>query len=189
MSARERILDAAAAVMTTRGLIRATTKEIAREAGLSEAMLYKHFADKQELFVQVLTERAPRIDPPPAAGTGDLADNLTTLARQATQFYFRSFPIAASIFSAPELLNAHRAAMAARDMGPGKPVAAVAAYLAAEQRCGRIRPTLDPHAIATLLMGGCLMEAFQANFAGRAGIDENLPAAVVEALIGGLIQR
>ena len=44
-STRDRMLDAAYTVMRTRGLARATTKEIAREAGFSEAALYKHFED------------------------------------------------------------------------------------------------------------------------------------------------
>jgi AcrR family transcriptional regulator len=47
--ASERILDAAAA-MREKGLANITTKAIAAAAGYSEAMLYKHFADKQELL-------------------------------------------------------------------------------------------------------------------------------------------
>jgi len=57
MSARDTILDAAAQVMREKGLARATTKEIARTAGYSEALLYKHFADKQEIYLAVLHER------------------------------------------------------------------------------------------------------------------------------------
>ena len=186
MSARERILDAAAEVMATKGLVRTTTKEIARAAGLSEAMLYKHFADKQDLFVKVLTERTPRIDLPPIAGEGDLTENLVALAAATMAFYFRTFPIAASIFSAPELLVAHRTALASRGAGPRQPVNAVAGYLAAEQECGRITPGLDAEAMATLLMGACFMEAFQANYSGAAGIDETLPRRVVAVLMAGL---
>ena len=36
--------------MRGKGLVRATTKEIARAAGLSEGTLYNHFANKEELF-------------------------------------------------------------------------------------------------------------------------------------------
>ncbi|MFF5422601.1 TetR/AcrR family transcriptional regulator, partial [Streptomyces misionensis] len=61
--ARVRIVDAAHQLMLTIGLARATTKEIARAAGCSEAALYKHFASKEELFVTVLKERLPRLDP------------------------------------------------------------------------------------------------------------------------------
>ena len=54
---RDRILDAAATVMREKGIAKATTKEIARAAGYSEALLYKHFADKQEIYMGVLRER------------------------------------------------------------------------------------------------------------------------------------
>src|SRR5688572_8727604 len=43
---RERILAAARAVMLKKGLVRATTKEIARAADVSEGTLYNHFASK-----------------------------------------------------------------------------------------------------------------------------------------------
>jgi AcrR family transcriptional regulator len=58
---RDRILDAAAHVMRTRGFARTTTKEIARAAGYSEATLYKHFQDKTDLFLAVLKERLPSL--------------------------------------------------------------------------------------------------------------------------------
>ena len=58
---RDRILDAAAHVMRTRGFARTTTREIARAAGYSEATLYKHFQDKTDLFLAVLKERLPSL--------------------------------------------------------------------------------------------------------------------------------
>ena len=59
LSTRERILTAAEEVMRTKGLARSTTKEIARASGFSEATLYKHFANQEELFLAVLGERLP----------------------------------------------------------------------------------------------------------------------------------
>ena len=50
MATRDRILDAAARIMRTEGVARATTKQIASEAGYSEATLYKHFSDKATAF-------------------------------------------------------------------------------------------------------------------------------------------
>lgn len=73
--ARVRILDAAHALMLSVGLAKATTKEIAKAAGCSEAALYKYFASKEELFISVLAERLPRLtpccaaSPPNPAGT------------------------------------------------------------------------------------------------------------------------
>ena len=52
--------------MRTKGLARATTKEIAKAAGFSEAAPYKHFADKTELFLVVPDPRLAVLrDTPP----------------------------------------------------------------------------------------------------------------------------
>ena len=60
-STRDQILDAAATVIRNIGLGHTTTKEIASAAGLSEAALYRHFADKAELFLCVIGERVPQL--------------------------------------------------------------------------------------------------------------------------------
>jgi AcrR family transcriptional regulator len=46
---RAQLVDAAERVLRVKGLARATTKEIAREAGYAEGTLYLHFADKLDL--------------------------------------------------------------------------------------------------------------------------------------------
>ena len=118
MSTRDRILDAAATVLRERGLARTTTKEIARAAGCSEALLYKHFTDKQELFLGVLAERAPRLDAPvDLVGRATVVENVTTLVGQLLAFYSRSFPMSASILGAPDLLAVHREGMRRRGAG------------------------------------------------------------------------
>jgi AcrR family transcriptional regulator len=46
---REAILEAALAVFSRKGFSGTTTKDIAREAGVSEALLYRHFPSKEDL--------------------------------------------------------------------------------------------------------------------------------------------
>ena len=183
---RERLLDAAAAVIRRDGLARATTRLIAREAGCSEALLYKYFPDKQEMFLRVLTERAPRISgPAELLGRDRVRGNLELLVAQLYAFYRESFPMAASIFSDSALLAAHRAGMHAQGGGPHGPHALVAAYLVAEQEAGRIGVGVDVDALARLLVGGALHEAFLAAYAGEdreAGAD--LARRLVDALAG-----
>ncbi len=186
---RDRILDAAAHVMRTRGFARTTTKEIARAAGYSEATLYKHFQDKTDLFLAVLKERLPSLgstlsalsaaidaDTQASADTNghtdantaaseSLASRLTATARGAIAFYEASFPISASVFSEPELLTAHHAAVTRQGAGPQYPVEALARYLRLEQGRGRIRPGADCDAAASLLLGSCFQYAFLRCFA------------------------
>ncbi|CAL9452806.1 hypothetical protein SUDANB6_02472 [Streptomyces sp. enrichment culture] len=163
--ARERILDAAHELLLTVGLARTTTKEIARAAGCSEAALYKHFANKEELFVRVLTERLPRLSPLPGGltagpGRGTLQDNLTEIARRAALFYEQSFPIAASLYAETQFKRRHDDAMREMGTGPHLPIEGLDAYLRAERDAGRLRPDADTFAAASLLLGACAQRAF-----------------------------
>ncbi|MEU9315344.1 helix-turn-helix domain-containing protein [Streptomyces sp. NPDC048295] len=165
--ARVRIIDAAHQLMLTIGLARATTKEIARAAGCSEAALYKHFASKEELFVVVLKERLPRLNPllerlvaSPGAGERTVERNLTEIARQAALFYEQSFPIAASLYAEPRLKERHNEAMRELGTGPHMPVRGLDAYLRSEQEAGRVRSDADTYAAASLLLGACVQRAF-----------------------------
>jgi AcrR family transcriptional regulator len=184
---RDRILDAAAHVMRTRGFARTTTKEIARAAGYSEATLYKHFQDKTDLFLAVLKERLPSLGSTLSAlsagidadsdhasdasasadpATSDLlATRLTATAHGAIAFYEASFPISASVFSEPELLTAHHAAVTRQGAGPQYPLEALARYLRLEQGRGRVHPGADCDAAASLLLGSCFQYAFLRCFA------------------------
>jgi AcrR family transcriptional regulator len=150
VTTRDRMLDAAAHVMRTRGMARATTKEIAKAAGYSEAALYKHFRDKTDMFLAVLSERVPSTlgtvlaTLGQRAGDGPVQDTLQEVARAALSFYHETFVMAASMFSEPQLLAAHRAAVYERDSGPRHVNDVVANYLAAEQDLGRLGADADP---------------------------------------------
>lgn len=50
---RERILEAAAAVIARRGYQRATMKEIAAEAGIAAGTIYLYFASKRDLLLTI----------------------------------------------------------------------------------------------------------------------------------------
>ncbi|HLS79357.1 MAG TPA: TetR/AcrR family transcriptional regulator [Nocardia sp.] len=177
---RDRILDAAESVLRTAGVAHATTKEIARAAGFSEATLYKHFPDKTAIFVAVLKERLPPvldISPDGTAATdGGVEENLTRLARSALDFYLHSFPISVSVFSSRAFLAEHAAALRALDSGPHRPLAGVAAYLARERDEGRLRPDADVDAAAALLLGACFQRVFLLQFDERPPTPEQLDA-------------
>lgn len=194
MSTRDRILDGAAVVMRERGLAHATTKEIARAAGLSEAMLYKVFRDKTELFLGVLTERLPRVAVISDGflghvGAATVRAGLRRLTAEILAFYLEAFPIAASVFSDAGLLARHREELRQRGAGPQIVVETVTAYLAAEQELGRLGPDAKPRVLAELLVGACLHRAFLTRFAGDTTTPEQLDrfaADVVDTLAPAL---
>jgi AcrR family transcriptional regulator len=194
LTTRDQILDAAAHVMHTLGLARTTTKEIAQAAGLSEAALYRHFADKAELFLCVIGERLPQLvatlkDLPARVGRRTVRTNLEDVARVALPFYDQTAPMAAALFSEPELLARHQERLRNKNAGPSHAVDLLAAYVRAEQRAGRISQRADPEAAASLLIGACLGRAFLRRVMGThqgADADEHFVKAVVRTLMHGL---
>ncbi|WP_031477888.1 TetR/AcrR family transcriptional regulator [Streptomyces bicolor] len=190
---RVRLLDAAHELMRTVGLSRATTKEIARAAGCSEAALYKHFESKEELFIQVLTERLPPLRPLLSSlaaepGRHSLQENLTEIARQAALFYEQSFPIAASLYAQTELKRRHDDAVRQMGAGPHVPIQELDTYLRAEQELGRVGTDADTFAAASLLMGACAQRAFAYDAtkeAVRPPVDE-FAARLARTLLAGI---
>jgi AcrR family transcriptional regulator len=51
---REQILGAATRVFAEKGFSRATTREVAREAGVSEGTIYNYFEDKESLLMAIM---------------------------------------------------------------------------------------------------------------------------------------
>jgi AcrR family transcriptional regulator len=163
------MIEAAEKVMRERGLARSTTREIAREAGFSEGALYKHFDSKEELFLHVLAERLPSFvalskELPGRVGVGTVEETLGEVARTSLAFFARGVPMFASIFSEPALLSRHTQEIRRRGGGPHRANEAVAAYLRAEQRVGRVREDADPDAAAAMLLGACFQRAFLRQF-------------------------
>ena len=194
METRERMVEAAERVMRTKGLARSTTKEIAREAGYSEGAIYKHFENKEELFICVLTERLPSFvgileELPQRAGQETLGGVLGEVASAALAFYGESFPMSASIFSEPGLLARHREEIRRRGTGPQKANEALVAYLNAERKLGRVREDVDTEAAAAMLLGACFQRAFLRNYFGESDVstqEQSFVEGVVQTLVRSL---
>ncbi|EDY45879.2 TetR/AcrR family transcriptional regulator [Streptomyces sp. SPB074] len=187
--ARTRMLDAAFRLMREAGLVGATTKEIARAARCSEAVLYKYFGSKENLFVEVLRTRLPRLDPPAAGGPEAVRAVLAAYCRRAVAFYAETFPIAGSLYAEPALRARHFEVLRELGAGPHLPLRHLEEYLRAERDAGRIDAAADPRAAAALLLGACAQRAFahEATETGRPPeSDEEFAEAIVATLLGGL---
>jgi AcrR family transcriptional regulator len=158
--------------MLGKGLVRATTKEIARAAGLSEGTLYNHFANKEELFLCTLNELPSGFVTlmrglHERVGTETVPVVLSQVASSALKFYAEAVPMGASFFADPELLARHRELLQQRGAGPQRANEAVAAYLRAEQKLGRVRDDADPEAIAYMLLGALYQYVYWRQFLDR----------------------
>src|SRR5829696_5980680 len=190
---RAQLVDAAERVLRTKGLARATTKEIAREAGYAEGTLYLHFADKLDLVRAVHERLLPAFVElvghlPGKAGT--VRQHLTELADGALRLYRDLLPLGSSLFADPELLERFRALLADRGGGPHRAWEPVVAYLRAEQALGRVAPGADPAAAALLLLGACQQLVFVELMTGPETLpfhDRTDPAPeLVSTLLAGL---
>jgi AcrR family transcriptional regulator len=131
---RRRLVDAAERVLRAKGLARATTKEIAREAGLAEGTLYLHFADKLDLIRAVQEKLLPPfiellLQLPARAGTRTVEANLTEVAEQALVLYRDLLLVGSGLFADPELLERFRVRMRELGGGPHKAYGPIVAYL------------------------------------------------------------
>jgi AcrR family transcriptional regulator len=56
---RDQIIDAAMQVFAQKGFIRATNKDIAREAGITPGLIYYYFESKEDLLKTIIETRSP----------------------------------------------------------------------------------------------------------------------------------
>ena len=190
---RQLILDGAKQVIREKGLAGATTREIARKVGCADGTLYVHFADRIELFLALLRQSLPPMtgalrELEYLAGRGSVRSNLETVVRGALEFMREFVPLAASLFAEPELLRAHQEELRKHNEGPHLSLAAVEAYLRAEQRLGRVDRHVNPKVVYGLLFGACLHRVFVSHFLGQSfgPSDEVFVKDVVSAAFAGI---
>ncbi|MFN8619943.1 MAG: helix-turn-helix domain-containing protein [Chloroflexota bacterium] len=154
---RARLIEATLAVVAQVGYARASTRAIAQHAGVAEGTIYRHFPDKTALFfAAALESSAPALawveELPARAGQDTVESNLTAALTQLATLQERVLPLELAIQSDPELSAQRRTAMAAAGPLPVGPPAAIAAYLAAERRAGRVRADVDPVEVSLILL-------------------------------------
>jgi AcrR family transcriptional regulator len=157
----EKILSAARRVFLERG-IRATTAEVAREAGVAEGSLFKRWKTKHELFFSALAlsdeEPACLRSLTALVGKGDVRQNLNEIGLQTIEFYRKIIPLVMMSWSnpAPNGFPPHF------DKPNSKPVQflrKVAGYFEAEMKKGRIARS-DAEVLARNFLGSLWHFAF-----------------------------
>ena len=149
---RERILDAALDVFARAGFELATIDEIAGQAGVGVATIYRQFGDKDRLILAVVHERSPRRAAREAASapTGDLREDLTRLA-EAMFAGFQAHPQLMRLMMLESLRNGPWVERL-REGSPVRTLPMIAALLAPHIKSGLLRPG-DPVRYAQAFAG------------------------------------
>lgn len=158
---RARLIGATLDVVREQGYAHTTVRAIATAAGVAEGTLYRHFPDKAALFFAAVVERHAPImewvaELPARAGQGTVQGNLTECLRRLSVLQADVVPLELAILADPELARQRASAVPS----PGEPLPGppghLAAYLAAEQELGRVRPDVDPSILAVVVLSSLL---------------------------------
>jgi TetR/AcrR family fatty acid metabolism transcriptional regulator len=188
---RAQILDAAATVFAEKGFHRATTKEIARAAGVSEGTIYNYFDSKADLLIGIMTRLAEleSLDEELSrALQGDARDFLVAMFRHRMGLIQQNDEMIQAIM--PEMLvnPALRERFYQQFMRPTTTL--LEQYIQARVELGHIRPLNVPLAVRAVqgMFVGLLVLRILGDEQLLSGWDE-LPEVLATIIFDGLSPR
>ncbi len=163
---RQRLLDAAARVFAQSGFEGATTRAIAREAGVNEVTLFRHFQTKEKLLAAVVQSTLDQQDAAlvshphtgPAAAP-DLRAVLLDIARRYEQMLSVNMPLIRTLIGEIHRHSEHEVRVRKSIFVPLK--AELLATVRDAQAAGRLRPEVDATLAADLFGGMVFMDALR----------------------------
>lgn len=184
---RQRLIEAARAEFGERGIEAATTRAIAKRAGVNEVTLFRHFASKQGLLAAVVQDTSADFEALCACRgefSGDLVEDLTYIA----EVYTDSFESCEGMARQMIAVGRQRPTLAKELIGDViTPFhASIARYLEEAKQAGKVRPDTHCQAVAEILTG-----ALMAGVLRRSSLLSALDRATwiretVHALVGGI---
>ena len=188
---REAILAAAREVISTGGLPKLTTREVARRAGVSEASVFYHFQDKAGLLEHVVLDGLTALKAPiPGLAEGDggeaSLDGLLLHTGTALEAFFdHIMPVVAAVQSDADLRHAFAERMVKGDLGPHRGVQLLSQYLEVMAATGEASADVDARAAALMLIGACFLRSWERQMAGPER-GQTLPS--LASVVGALVQ-
>lgn len=160
---RRHLIAVTQRLLAAHGTTTLTTRQIAREAQVADGVLYNHFADKDELVLTALMERAGQLTDAylgaiPEPGTATLEANLRDLVRSATALHAGMVPLVTGLIGQERLLHGFFAGVHDQS-GPQAAFSATVEYVRGEQVAGRASADVDAEAVGELLFGACQLRA------------------------------
>ena len=188
---RNQILDAAATVFAEKGFHRATTKEIAKTAGVSEGTIYNYFASKADLLIGIMTRLAEleSLDEELASALqGDARDFLVAIFRHRMGLIQQNDEMVQAIL--PEMLvnPALRERFYQQFVRPTTTL--IEQYIQTRAKLGHIRPLNVPLVVRAVqgMFVGLVVLRILGDEPLQSGWDE-LPEVVATLIFDGLSPR
>ncbi|GAA1578082.1 TetR/AcrR family transcriptional regulator [Actinomadura kijaniata] len=184
-SLRDHLITTAARLIAERGTAGLTVRAIAREAGVSDGVLYNHFEDKEELLALALHAHAHAVaaalGDPPAPGAGTVAASLRAHLALGLALHEGILPALAGLVGQPKVL----ARFAGAENGAPHWRDRLRAYLAAERDLGRLSPSADVEAATAFLVGVCHEAVLTQIFTGARPTPPDIDA-LIDTLLSGI---
>lgn len=149
---RTRILLGARQLFGRTGFSQATMEQIAEEAGVGVATVYRHFGDKESLLRAFIDEVSPKtaVATITVHPTADVAADLTAIAQTILPFFYKNRDILRLSFSGSlaeqEYLEQLRS-------GSDRTLHRLTDYFQVQKENGRIQTDDDPYDIALAFIG------------------------------------
>jgi len=160
---RRAILNAATTTFLSKGYLGTSMDEIAALAQVSKQTVYKHFADKQSLFIELVTGTVNEISDPvydevvELADSGDLEADLRDLARRLVARVMQPRLLELRRLVIAEARRFPELGRAFYERGPGRTISALASVFEQLAAGGALR--LDDPALAAAHFNWLIMSA------------------------------
>jgi AcrR family transcriptional regulator len=162
---RRHLIQVTQRLLAAHGLAGLTTRTIAREAQVSDGVLYNHFADKDDLVVAALAERTGELLAGYAAGfpepgAQDLGAGFAVVVRRCREFLAEALPLVGGLLGRPDLVHA----LLTRIHSGEAPVqllwGRIVGFVEAEQERGAVAADVDARTVAEIIFGACQLNVF-----------------------------
>ena len=182
----EELLDTAKDVFVEKG-IGASTREIARRAGISEAVIYQRYPTKADLFFAAMVPPPLSVEQLLGGGTGDadVLSHLESIALGMLDYHRELVPILLPLMSHPSFDFEQFA-----QRHPESPLArlrlGLVEYLEAQQKLGRVAPGNTGMAVLVLVAAIHSLALFEKLGVHGGKFEEGVVRSMVRSLWWGL---
>ncbi len=181
----KQILDAALAVFLEQGF-GASTVDIARRAGISEASIFKRFSTKENLFLKAMgLPGVPlwRSSLKSLVGKGNLKENLKLISLQVIEYFQEHMPKLIMLMS--KGLTTPADMVKSEGTPPIQNLKALVLFFKIEMKLGRMK-AVDPRTVALQFMGSCISYVFLSQLSAPLPEPKDYIEDIIESLWQGI---